>query len=223
MMTRRLVNLVPLLLMLAVLGAALAAIAALHSHPDTAVEWRRLGHWLETTPPEVAFTAAAFHVLVAGTIWMLLSTGLYVIARLLDLPRLVAAAGLATLPLARRAVDRAMLVTAAAALLALPSAAAADQPSAITPPGTDSIGYTPQPAGFPIDDPLPEPPGDGTYVVQPGDNFWRIAAGEVSPGTDVAPYWRRLVDENRDTIRSGDPDLIYPGEQISMPPQGDPQ
>ena len=70
-----------------------------------------------------------------------------------------------------------------------------------------------------------EAPG---YVVQSGDNLWRIAEGHVAtltgqPATDLAiaevsSYWVRLVDHNSGRLRSGDPDLIYPGEQLTLPP-----
>jgi hypothetical protein len=66
------------------------------------------------------------------------------------------------------------------------------------------------------------------YVVQPGENLWRIAERQVAtptgqPATDLAiaevrSYWVRLVDDNRGRLRSGDPDLIYPGEQLTLPP-----
>jgi nucleoid-associated protein YgaU len=35
---------------------------------------------------------------------------------------------------------------------------------------------------------------------------------------EVAEYWHRVIEANRDRLRSGDPDLIYPGEEIILPP-----
>ncbi len=57
-----------------------------------------------------------------------------------------------------------------------------------------------------------------TVVVQRGDHLWKISARHLS-GTDrpVAPYWREVVEVNTPSLRSGDPDLIYPGEIISLP------
>ena len=56
-----------------------------------------------------------------------------------------------------------------------------------------------------------------------GDSFWTIAEGQLrsvladpDPAV-VADYWRRIVSANHDTIRSGDPNLIYPGEIITIP------
>jgi nucleoid-associated protein YgaU len=35
----------------------------------------------------------------------------------------------------------------------------------------------------------------------------------------VARYWRSLVDANRDRlVVAGDPDLIFPGQQLVLPP-----
>jgi nucleoid-associated protein YgaU len=62
------------------------------------------------------------------------------------------------------------------------------------------------------------------YVVQSGDNLWRIARVTLADADgrltdrDVARYWRAVIDANRSTLRSGDPSLIYPGEIVSLPP-----
>jgi nucleoid-associated protein YgaU len=61
--------------------------------------------------------------------------------------------------------------------------------------------------------PLPAP--SATHRIEPGEHLWSIAAGHAA---DVAPYWRRLVELNRPHLRSGDPDLLYPGETIELPP-----
>jgi nucleoid-associated protein YgaU len=67
-------------------------------------------------------------------------------------------------------------------------------------------------------------PGEGTVVVEPGDHLWKISEAELarrlgrSAGPDeVAPYWLTVIDANRDSLHSGDPDLIYPGELITLP------
>ncbi len=61
-------------------------------------------------------------------------------------------------------------------------------------------------------------------VVRPGDHLWKISArhlqGETGrpprPG-ETAPYWREVIAVNRDRLRSGDPDLIFPGEVVRLP------
>jgi nucleoid-associated protein YgaU len=72
--------------------------------------------------------------------------------------------------------------------------------------------------------------GDGTepealtVVVERGDHFWKISArrltdvlGRAPQSPEIGPYWREVVVANHDRIRSGDPDLIFPGEVIELP------
>jgi nucleoid-associated protein YgaU len=57
-------------------------------------------------------------------------------------------------------------------------------------------------------------------VVVKGDHLWKISARHVddhSPGGPIAPYWIRVIEANTPSLRSGDPDLIYPGEVIRLP------
>jgi nucleoid-associated protein YgaU len=61
-----------------------------------------------------------------------------------------------------------------------------------------------------------------------GDNLWAIARDHLSrqrsggsgepTNHEVAAYWLKVVQANRDRLRSGDPDLIYPGERVTLPP-----
>ena len=62
------------------------------------------------------------------------------------------------------------------------------------------------------------------YTVLAGDHLWAIAGkrltevrGQTPDEGEHARYWVRLVDANRGRIRSGDPDLIFPGEVIELP------
>jgi nucleoid-associated protein YgaU len=61
--------------------------------------------------------------------------------------------------------------------------------------------------------------------VQPGDHLWKIstqglrgALGREPGDAEVSPYWRQVIETNREGLRSGDPDLIYPGEIVTLPP-----
>ncbi len=108
-------------------------------------------------------------------------------------------------------------------------------PPTTTPPATT----TPTTVPPPVPPPAPPSPAPATpspaaaqqprrtdlYTVAPGDNFWTIAAARIAAATrrapaaaDIAPYWQRVVDANRSTIRSGDPNLIFPGEIVMLPP-----
>jgi nucleoid-associated protein YgaU len=41
--------------------------------------------------------------------------------------------------------------------------------------------------------------------------------GREPSDSEVAPYWVSVVEANRNSIRSGNPDLIYPGEVVLLP------
>jgi nucleoid-associated protein YgaU len=82
------------------------------------------------------------------------------------------------------------------------------------------------PAGELTYPPIPEAPSEvtGTTVVQPGDHFWKISEHHLEneldrppSDTEVGPYWRKTIETNVASLRSGDPDLIYPGEVIVLP------
>ncbi len=103
--------------------------------------------------------------------------------------------------------DLARVVTVAAASLALTATAlvgVAEAPAGVRVPAVP----TPAPLGRTVE----------TVVVEPGDHFWKISERRLADTTiPVAPYWRHVVEHNRDAIRSGDPDLIYPGEVVELP------
>lgn len=61
-------------------------------------------------------------------------------------------------------------------------------------------------------------------VVVKGDHLWKISSrwleGELgrSPSNgEISPYWREVIDVNLPQLRSGNPDLIYPGEVVTLP------
>lgn len=63
-----------------------------------------------------------------------------------------------------------------------------------------------------------------SVVVEPGDHLWKLSQdhldaklGRVAGPEEVTPYWLAVIQANRDRLRSGDPDLIFPGEVIEMP------
>lgn len=78
-------------------------------------------------------------------------------------------------------------------------------------------------------DPEAPPQADGTAdaataTVRPGDHLWSIAerhlAARDTPPTEdqVADYWRRLIEANRDRlVDPTNPDLILPGQQFALP------
>jgi hypothetical protein len=76
--------------------------------------------------------------------------------------------------------------------------------------------------------PPPSPTTGATHTVARGEHLWSIAARQVATATgnppadvapgDIAPYWRRVVEVNRPRLRSGDPNLVFPGEVVELPP-----
>lgn len=62
------------------------------------------------------------------------------------------------------------------------------------------------------------------HEVVAGDNLWKIAEqvltatwGRAPTATEISVYWWELIDRNLPGLRSGDPDLIYPGERFALP------
>lgn len=63
-----------------------------------------------------------------------------------------------------------------------------------------------------------------SYTVVRGDNFWVIAQRHLTqelgrkPTVDeVRVYWLKVIDVNRASISSGNPNLIFPGEVFELP------
>ena len=62
-----------------------------------------------------------------------------------------------------------------------------------------------------------------TWTVVRGESLWSIAEHVVlrvrpdADESDVASYWGRLIDTNRDSI-GDDADLIFPGLRLVLPP-----
>lgn len=86
-------------------------------------------------------------------------------------------------------------------------------PAPVDPDPTDNAG-----------DERPNPLEGSLMTVQPGDSLWSIAEtrltvalGRSPDDHETAPYWRRLIEDNMSKLRSGNPDLIFPGEQLDLP------
>src|SRR4029079_12452095 len=74
----------------------------------------------------------------------------------------------------------------------------------------------------PVDpgEPIVAPAPPHLVVVRAGDNLWVIAQRELrrgAPPAEIVPYWKRVIAANAATLRSHDPNLIFPGERIVLP------
>ena len=62
----------------------------------------------------------------------------------------------------------------------------------------------------------------GRYVVQKGDNLWSISDKNKPKGQTTSQYWNKVVDANKGKLKSGNPNLIYSGERVTLPGVGKP-
>ncbi len=110
------------------------------------------------------------------------------------------------------------------------------EPSATTTAPSSTSTTTTKPPEEPLTTSLLTPPRreaerapvSRVYVVQPGDNLWKIAQRHLAATTgrpfssvsavEVQRYWSELVEMNRHALRSANPHLIYPGESITLSP-----
>ena len=61
-------------------------------------------------------------------------------------------------------------------------------------------------------------------TVESGDHLWKLTEahllevlGHEPEDSEVSPYWHTVMRANQDSLRSGDPNLIFPGEKIQLP------
>ena len=239
-------------------------VSALHSFgslPGFGVQWNDLLN--SATRTDDAIVSGLRLVALGIAYWLLLSTMLYIAARISALPSAIRAAGWTTVPGIRKAVDRTLAMSLTFGTLVAPAPALAQ--SSTTPPPVEQV-YQPTAAGFggetetviAADEqiiippgaaiPPPEPvlpsdtPTDGpdlttipahllfdkatqTRVVQAGDSLWSISAEHLETSgvgnpteATIAAYWIEVLSANMSDLRSGDPDLIFPGEIVSLPP-----
>jgi hypothetical protein len=109
-------------------------------------------------------------------------------------------------------------------------------PSTTGPPGGGNRGPVPTPVPTPVTPPSPTPPSPPSppegqarsHRVAQGENLWTISRDHLAAATnrrsvdlsdhEIATYWLRVIAVNRGSLRSGNPDLIFPGELIMFPP-----
>ncbi len=218
------------------IAGPLAAVVALHRLGS--IEWLRI----DWTDPVAWFTRATIEEALAATLrsvgliaayWLAGSTSAYLFARTSRIPNLIRAVGSITLPLARRMTDGLVVGSLAITTMA-PLSAQSPDPVVSTPapivqvlpqedlaPPRETHGASR--ATIQTDIGIADQP-ERIHTVMRGDNLWTIAEGELErrlgrrpTEPEISAYWRNILAVNRDELRSGDPDLIYPGESIRLP------
>lgn len=201
------------------------------------VDWSDPWGWMAGADPETALAALARLVGLAIVGWVFLSTLVYIGARLAGAD--IGSIDWLSIGPIRKSID-ALLAGSLVVSTMAPAGAAVDPPGSAPPPVSSEVeqvdpAYVPIPAGWPdgtiaeeIEPSAPaltETTEPDVVVVESGDNLWAIAERHLARVWDrapsdgeIAPYWVELIEANRDGIRSGDPDLIFPGERIVLPP-----
>jgi hypothetical protein len=105
-----------------------------------------------------------------------------------------------------------------------PTTTTAAPPTTAAPTTTSPGGGGPAPGPGGPDEPEPTPEASEETtreVVVEGDNISTMAEANMPPEStnqEVAEYVDQVAETNRDRLQSGDPDLIFPGETIILPP-----
>lgn len=194
------------------------------------VEWAHLWRWMGAAPPEDVVIGLVRWVVLVLAGWALASTVLFALAALTHNRLLIRGARAIAAPMVRGMVERALAVSLASTVLvvargapvfaqtpgpvvraAVPAATAVQSDVAPGPAQTDASATS-----------------SGTCTVQSDDNLWTIAAAQMAKATgrpveelrsaDIAPYWRLVKEANVGRLQSGDPKLVFPGEEVLLPP-----
>lgn len=221
-----------------VIGFALAGFGLiwLGRYQFLRIGWSDPLGWLSSADPETALAALARAVGLALVAWVGASTIVYVAARFLGAdPSSIDWLSIGPI---RKLVDAVVAGSLVATTMAPMAAVAAVPPSTqtvATDPSAVAPGYVPIPAGLsqpaaPLEPSSRQEPPPGSVIVVPGDNLWKLAEqrmeavlGRRATDAEVAPYWVEMIEANRNRLRSGDPDLIYPGEELVLPSIANPE
>lgn len=195
------------------------------------------------TRPAEDVVLAVLHLAALGVAgWVALTATVTLVACLSGWTPLAWAAVRTAPPLLRGLVQRSLAgALVGTTLLGASPAVAAPPPPGLVPPDAGEERTSSEPARLPTGGTAPVPsdrtsePREHRHTVVRGEHLWSIASdqitrvrGGVTPDGDGAPdedevadYWRQVVTRNRGQLRSGDPDLIHPGEEIVLPPIDD--
>ena len=220
------------LLGLAVIAAALHATGGGPLAAPPLTDPGRWGAWLDGRPPLVAAFSLVRLAAIAGLWYVVLATSVGGALRLVRAASLVRVADRFTIgPVRRLLAGSISLGLASSGLLAHGGPALGAQ----TTTTTTTVASTAEtvtmhrlgPAESPVTQAVaPVPKLDtGRWTVKPGECFWSIAEsvladrlGRAPTDAEIVPYWRRLIDANRnELVHRGDPDLVLPGQVFTIP------
>jgi hypothetical protein len=218
------------LTILGLVEVALAVALWRRGRVDDPLRWSDPVGWLRTTTVEDALIEVGRVLALALVGWMVLATALAIVARVVDrvcgTTRWFGAVA--------RVVPGFVAATVAAAIVTTaPVVAQSRTPVAPIGPVRDGRAPTtviaaPPPLPPPIPIPTPTPPptpppaaarrAPTLHVVVAGESLWSIARDRVGVDpTALHEYWHALCDANRAAFRSGDVNLIQPGETVVLP------
>jgi len=225
-----------------VIVALIAAVVFLHRLAD----YYPLAS-LQTGPLELALGTLARLVGLTIAYWLLGSGVLLILVYLTAVPAAIRAISWVTWRPLRRLIERSVassLVIALSTSSAGASVAPGYVPVPAGDPRTTTttaaaVTTTTQPLSItvlrPVDTlylPIENPRqtavattvGEIEVTVQRGDSMWLLAERRLRElrdnkvtDADIAPYWLAVIAANQRRIRSGDPDLIFPGELLLLP------
>lgn len=211
-----------------VLAACVAGARYLHalgSQPWAHVDARAPQTWLSLTPAEDV-VAALLRLAALGACWWVAGSLLVAVAvRVVGWRPALGLADRLSPRAVRRLADQVTGGTLLAVSLLGPATPAFGHP--IEPGEAPAVASFAPPGATPDSPATGSGPRDVSVRVRPGDHLWGIARAELARrrgvGADVldaatvAPYWRGIVEANRHRLRSGDPDVLFPGEVVLLP------
>lgn len=194
---------------------------------------RGFAAWFEARGALTAAVAVVRLLALAAATWMLVVAVAVAVARLGGAGRLARRLERGLPPAVRRALTG-LIGLGVTGSVVLGGDGRSLAPPLARAPVEQPIGFAAGPAqAAPTDDTVtmsvldraPVAPEAPEWTVEPGESFWSIAEDVLTerlgrPPTDreIVPYWRRLVEANRDRLRTGDPDLVFPGQTFVIPP-----
>ena len=126
------------------------------------------------------------------------------------------------IPIPIRSLTVLLTIASLATVLARPRTATATVPPPIVRLADEAPPATEDPQG-PAHEIERTQSASAAYVVEPGDNLWRIAAfvlpsgsGQSPSNAEIARFWPAIYAANRALI-GDNPNLIFPGQQLLIP------